>query len=91
MNAVGRGEKWLGGSLAYIAYSLTDHVRQRCLSCQAAYQARFMRPIQELFYSQNDVLNLYKLYAIPRLLLSNRIIRHKKTYTKVYDLHHHYD
>jgi hypothetical protein len=38
--------------------------RARCLSRQAAYQARFIRPIQEFFYGQNDVLNLYKLYAI---------------------------
>jgi hypothetical protein len=50
----------------------------RCLSRQAAYQARFVRPIQ--LYRRNYMLNLYKLYAIPRSLLSNRIIRHKKTH-----------
>ena len=34
---------------------------------------------------------IYKLHPMPRLLLSNRIIRHKKTHTIVYDLYHHYD
>jgi hypothetical protein len=44
-----------------------------CLSRQAGYQARFIRPIQEFFYRQNDVLNLYKLYAIPRVMGCSRI------------------